>query len=1658
MANRRRRRELEPHHLFLDADAGRPAADLHDPQTLYTSSGYDPLVGVGLYKTTNGGGNWTPVEAPGKPLPGARVKDLAVDPGDPNVAYLLSNRGGVFKTTNATTTDPQGPSWLSSNGGIADPFSLQSATKIVVDPLARNNVYVGRIGLWHSPDAGGSWTDIVRANLGAVEAANFALSPLGIDKTTASKPRGLVFLASEPPSAPQDDPVSDFELVGGTLRALNDAISGYDTDGKHTYQVQVASDPGRTVIKSWALPSPIAGFVQALSLAAAERSSGSPVRGTTIVANVSEEPMAPPNVIYDRSDGTNRLFAGGASFESHAVPGLLYRIPLEDALRTTTYASAEGWEPLTPGGPAGFSDFSRLIIDPASGGQTMYTIGAEQTLWQSDDGGRHWRRDSTVPAGLFVTNIWLSPVDGALFATLAPGSNPAESSSLFYTMGAAAWAKGLLWRRTLGALPPGARAVTGSLRPKCDVVLPASVPADDPRRLRAIGPGSTFPVDEDTTVVCTATDAFRNTDTKTFTIQVRDTTPPTLTLPAPMSATITSGTTATVVFSGVTALSAVDLVDGPITPSCTATRGTGTPRTVFPLGTAFQAGAWTVTCTATDAHGNNATASFPLTVSTSATPLVPPTLDLPTVPDTDASGPSGATISFDVTATGAAAAPTCKAPIGVDHAIVTLAPPVGSTYSATFPIGTTEVTCSASSGGASPLTAAESFTVTVKDGPPRFTTVPSDFGVTATKVSGFRVFFQAASSDAPGGVYPAAIDDVDGAIVPTCAPASGSVFPIGTTLVTCRASDHVGNRATASFNVTVTGMPPILHLPTGLPPIEAVDVLGAPFNYDALVSASDHAGPLPISCAPLSGQFPLGDTTVTCSASNAQGETQGTFVVSIVDTTLPVVSVPSSFTLEAAGPAGSPVTFTPSTPPASPRLTVTATDPGGHPLSFVVSAFDVTSGSLMPICRRETNTGDPETINPGPQQFSLGDDVVTCTATDAAGNPGSKSFTIVVRDTTPPTLHVPAPPPPPANADASGGATVSYDDPAKLYATDLVSGAVAVSCTPRSGSRFLVGTTTVACVARDAAGNEARDSFQVLVRDGTIGHPCTSGTQCGNGQCVDGVCCATTCGGGDPNDCQVCSIAAGGTVDGTCTPLSSAHVCRSKAGGCDVAETCDGTSPGCPTDAFATGGTTCRESAGVCDVAETCTGTGAACPADAKRPANTACTDDGNLCSKDVVRREQRDVPAHVAGSGGDSVPAGGGGRLRRRRDVQRDDDGVPGGRVPAGDDGVPSGAAGVRPGGELHGDERGVSGGREEAGEHGMHGRREPVLEGHLRREQRDVPAHVAGFGGDSVPAAAAGGCDVAETCSGTTTACPADGFLPATTVCRPAPQECDVAESCTGTSAACPADAKKPANTACTDDGNLCSRDICDGSNVTCQHTSPAPAGTVCRPAAPGGCDVAETCNGTTLVCPADGPACGDTTPPVWSNVPGTIIAYATGTAGAVVTYTKPTATDAVDGVRSVTCTPAPGTLFAPGKKTVTCTACDTHNNTATVTFTVWVQLQAPGDGTFFLQPINADGSSIFKLGSTIATKFKLQGASAGITNLVAKLTVAKVSSSVTGSSVEAVSTSAGDSGNTFRYDPVGKQYIFNLSTKGMSAGTWSLRADLGDLVDHTVKVSLK
>jgi hypothetical protein len=160
-------------------------------------------------------------------------------------------------------------------------------------------------------------------------------------------------------------------------------------------------------------------------------------------------------------------------------------------------------------------------------------------------------------------------------------------------------------------------------------------------------------------------------------------------------------------------------------------------------------------------------------------------------------------------------------------------------------------------------------------------------------------------------------------------------------------------------------------------------------------------------------------------------------------------------------------------------------------------------------------------------------------------------------------------------------------------------------------------------------------------------------------------------------------------------------------------------------------------------------------------------------------------------------------------------------------------------------------------------------------------------------------------------------------------------------------------------------------------------------------------------------------------------------------------------------------PTTAAGVGTYTYTAQADDKAGNHAQDSRTYDVTYGGAFGG--YLQPINSDGSSRFKLGSTIPVKFQLLCGSTPIATAVAKLYVAKGDAVPDPGVDEAISTAASTTGNLFRYDSTAQQYIFNLSTKlgytnpgsstatSFSQGTWTLKILLDDNTWRSINVQL-
>jgi len=567
----------------------------------------------------------------------------------------------------------------------------------------------------------------------------------------------------------------------------------------------------------------------------------------------------------------------------------------------------------------------------------------------------------------------------------------------------------------------------------------------------------------------------------TATVVSCDNTPPELTLPANMNVEATGASGAAVTFSA----TASDT--NPLNPVVSCVPASGS---TFALDVSK-----TVNCSATDASGNTVNGSFTVTVVDTTPPAVTP----PSSIVVEASDSLGATVTYS----GESASDLVDGVLGAS-----CLPISGST----FPLGSNTVTCSAMDSHSN--TGTSSFTIDIQDTTSPVLALPAEITAEATGTSGTAVDFDVSASDS-----------VDGDVVVFCDATSGAAFPIGTTIVSCSATDSNGNEATGSFNIVVVDTTaPELTLPDSFS-LEAEDPSGAVATFAA--SAADVVdGSVAVTCVPPSGStFPLGENSIACSATDGHGNTaRGSFKITVVDTTAPTLTLPADQQLEATGPNGAVASFSASatdlvdgTPSVAcsadsgdtfplgttkvvcsaedaagneatgsfviividttapliaekPNMLLEATGPGGAMATFgLPTASDIVDESVTVVC-------DPASGN----TFALGQHTVTCTATDDYGNFAKSDFDVFVQDTTAPTIA--------DNADvvleATGpsGAVATFSNPA---ASDIVDMSVDVVCLPASGGTFGLGHTKVTCTATDDSGNSAQSDFDVFVQDTT---------------------------------------------------------------------------------------------------------------------------------------------------------------------------------------------------------------------------------------------------------------------------------------------------------------------------------------------------------------------------------------------------------------------------------------------------------------------------------------------------------------------------------------------------------------------------------------------
>jgi hypothetical protein len=379
----------------------------------------------------------------------------------------------------------------------------------------------------------------------------------------------------------------------------------------------------------------------------------------------------------------------------------------------------------------------------------------------------------------------------------------------------------------------------------------------------------------------------------------------------------------------------------------------------------------------------------------------------------------------------------------------------GTGTGASFNTGSTTVTVTATNPCGMPTC---TFTVTVSDTQNPSITCPGNMSknTDSNQCTAVTTYTSPSFSDNCAGAF----------ITRTSGPASGSAFPIGTTMVEWKATDVGGNSSTCSFVVNVLdAQAPNITCPanivrsTDLGQCNAVVTYVTPTATDncttaivAIVSSSLNSGSV----------FSKGVSTVVWKATDTAGNTQTcAFTVTVNDTQKPTITCPANKT-QSTSPNLCSALVSYTTPTATDNCTPNAT--------------------VVPV---SGGTGTIQGVPNSSATFDKGMNTVIWKATDAAGNTQTCSFRVTVNDTEAPTMTCPA-----AislsTVTNTCSAVATYTNPSFTDNCAPTTGVATRVSGLVSGSTFPVGNSNVVFQATDAAGNTRRCTMVVTVTDNQL--------------------------------------------------------------------------------------------------------------------------------------------------------------------------------------------------------------------------------------------------------------------------------------------------------------------------------------------------------------------------------------------------------------------------------------------------------------------------------------------------------------------------------------------------------------------------------------------
>jgi len=370
-----------------------------DSKTLYAATW-----GGGIFRTTNGGASWKAVN---NGLPYKSISFVAVDAFDSKIAFTPIN-GKVYRTADG------GDSWTPA----ASPWGYGSVDSIVLDPLAKNTLYVNGSDysskyIYKSTDGGSTWVQIYS---GSSSYLSYGTDKIVVDRTDST---GKTFYqAGSTGIAKSTNGGSSWQVRANTgwtftqvdALAIDHANGNVLYAGSYNGGVLKTTDGGGTwSVKNSGIPIYESGSTQAVSSIAVDPHDSNKV------------------YIGTRDGGVLRSVNGGESWQIVVNP--------TSEWRNTTQS---------------------IVVDPTNSG-TVYAGTEYGDVFKSIDAGATWKRANSGIANVGLMALSANPANGKVIYTAS------DIGYMYRTSDG-----GKTWSRSSAELPTNARTI--AINPANDAV------------------------------------------------------------------------------------------------------------------------------------------------------------------------------------------------------------------------------------------------------------------------------------------------------------------------------------------------------------------------------------------------------------------------------------------------------------------------------------------------------------------------------------------------------------------------------------------------------------------------------------------------------------------------------------------------------------------------------------------------------------------------------------------------------------------------------------------------------------------------------------------------------------------------------------------------------------------------------------------------------------------------------------------------------------------------------------------------------------------------------------------------------------------------------------------------------------------------------------